>query len=73
MEMAEYCILGLRLINGVNKSEFKKRFNCNLYDIYGKVIFKHIKNGLLIENNNNIMLTNKGLDLANLVEIDFMP
>ena len=43
MEMAEYCILGLRLINGVNKSEFKKRFNCNLYDIYGKLYLNILK------------------------------
>lgn len=73
MEMAEYCIFGIRYIDGINKEEFKKRFNMDLDQLYGQVIRKHIKNGLLEEDNGHIKLSKKGIDLANLVELDFLP
>lgn len=71
-EISEYSIMGLRLIEGINKEKFKKRFNLNFRDIYGEVLDKHIKNGLLIEECKYIYLTSKGLDLANRVEVDFL-
>lgn len=71
-EIEEYCILGLRKIKGIDKNEFKKRFNVEIEDIYGDVINKHIKNGLIIDDGRSIMLTKKGLDLSNLVEVDFL-
>lgn len=73
MEMAEYSIMGLRLIKGISKEEFFHRFNEDIYKIYAKAIDKHIKNELLIDDSKNLTLTKKGLDLANLVEVDFMP
>jgi oxygen-independent coproporphyrinogen-3 oxidase len=72
IEMEEYCILGLRLIEGINKKEFKNRFNIDIENRYKDVINKHIKNGLIYENKGFIKLTNKGLDLSNLVEVDFL-
>ncbi|MEW8972679.1 MAG: radical SAM family heme chaperone HemW [Tissierellaceae bacterium] len=73
MEMAEYCILGLRLIDGINRLEFEKRFHVDILDIYENEISKHIEDGLLKEEKQSIILTDKGLDLANLVEMDFLP
>lgn len=73
MEIAEYCIMGLRLISGINKDEYKDRFNEDINDRYYKVIQKHLENGLISEDSETIKLTTKGLDLANLVEVDFMP
>ncbi len=73
MEMAEYCILGLRLIDGIDIGKFKDRFGSSIYDIYGEQILKHSKNKLLREKSGKIALTRKGLDLANLVEVDFFP
>ena len=37
-----------------------------------KEIEKHINNGLLIKEEENIRLTDKGLDLANVVMSDFV-
>jgi oxygen-independent coproporphyrinogen-3 oxidase len=73
MEMAEYSIMGLRLIKGISKEEFCNRFKQDIYKIYREAIDKHIKNGLLKDDSKNLTLTKKGLDLANLVEVDFMP
>lgn len=73
MEMAEYCILGLRLIRGIDKKNFLDRFGIDIKEIYGKIIERHVKGGLLYENENRIYLTKRGLDLSNIVEVDFLP
>lgn len=72
MEISEYCILAFRKISGINKDEFKNRFNIKIEEIYGKIIKKHEANGLIINKEKNIELTSKGLDLSNQVEVDFL-
>lgn len=69
--IAEYMIMGLRLIEGINIQEYQDRFSENIYDRYGDIISKHKKNGLLKDIDSHIILTEKGLDLANIVEVDF--
>lgn len=71
-EIEEFCIMGLRKIAGIDKIQFFKRFDLNIEDIYNDEIQKHVKGGLINNNKYNISLTSKGLDLSNLVEIDFL-
>ncbi|SDZ19623.1 oxygen-independent coproporphyrinogen-3 oxidase [Proteiniborus ethanoligenes] len=73
MEVAEYIILGLRLMQGVNIEDFRKRFCIDILDKYGEIIDKFIKKGLLEKKDNNIKLTKKGLDLCNLVFMEILP
>lgn len=73
VELVEYLILGLRLNDGIIKEEFKSRFNIELDNIYRNVIDKHVKGGLLYEDEKSIKLTKMGRDLSNMVELDFMP
>ncbi len=73
IEMAETCIFGLRLVEGIGKKDFKDRFGIDVGVLYRESIDKHKKNGLLYEDNNYLKLTDKGLDLANIVEVDFLP
>ena len=73
MEMAEYLIMGLRLIEGINRESFLKRFNTPVENIYGSVLEKHSENGLLYIDENNIRFTCKGLDLSNKVYVDILP
>ena len=65
--MSEYMILGLRLTDGVSVSEFEKRFKTPLSCVYGSKIDRFIRDGLLEQKNNKLNLSEKGLDLANLV------
>lgn len=65
--MSEYMILGLRLTSGVSISEFEKRFKTPLSCVYGSKIDRFIRDGLLEHKNNKLNLSEKGLDLANLV------
>lgn len=71
-EIDEFCILGLRKIVGINKKEFKNRFGIEIENIYKDIINKHVSNGLIYNSVEYIKLTKKGLDLSNLVEVDFL-
>ena len=73
IEIAEACIFGLRLVEGIDKREFNNRFDVDIKSLYENSINKHKKAGLLYEDENSLRLTDRGLDLANLVEIDFLP
>lgn len=68
----EYMLLGLRKIDGVNIGEFKNKFVDNPIYLYRKELEKLVNEDLIEIDLNNIKLTNKGLDLANLVWEEFV-
>lgn len=70
--MAEYMYLGLRKIKGVSISEFFHTFGLKLDSVYGDVLDKHLKYGLIAIVNDNISLTKKGLDISNYILSDFI-
>lgn len=63
----EYIILKLRLKDGINITEFKSRFSKDIYELYKEEIESLITQKLLVKDKDNIHLTYKGEDLANLV------
>ena len=63
----EYMLLGLRKIDGVSISEFKNKYKENPIFLFRDEISKLTLDKLIIIDGDNIKLTNKGLDLANLV------
>ena len=71
-QMSEYMILGLRMNEGVNLSDFEKTFGKSVFDVYGDKITLHIKEELLEKKDNHLFLTEKGRDLANYVWSDFL-
>lgn len=70
--MEEFMYLGLRLIKGVSEEEFRQRFDCDMNEIYGDVIRKHIAEGLLERRAGRLCLTDRGLDVSNYVFADFL-
>ena len=68
----EYMLLGLRLIKGVNITAFKQKYNENPIFLYRKELEKLVIEQLIVVDGNWIRLTNKGLDLANLVWEEFI-
>ena len=71
-KMHEYAMLMLRTSEGVCFSEFLRRFGKDLTEVFGKEIEKNVSDGLLEEDDVGIRLTDKGLDLANIVFEDFL-
>ncbi|MDE6182780.1 MAG: coproporphyrinogen III oxidase, partial [Eubacteriales bacterium] len=69
---SEFVFLGLRMIQGISKSKFKNDFGINITDIYQKEINKFLENGLLLEKDDFIYLSKKGIDLSNVVFSEFI-
>ena len=68
----EYMLLGLRKIEGISIQEFKNKFGENPIFLFKEVLNKLVNEKLIIVDNDNIKLTNKGIDLANLVWEEFV-
>ena len=63
----EYMLLGLRKINGVSIQKFKNKFGENPIFLFKNEFNKLVELNLVVIDGDSIRLTNKGLDLANLV------
>lgn len=70
-QMEEFMFLGLRLTEGILKKEFRDCFDCTVDSVYGDVLRKNEKDGLLSLDGDTIKLTEKGLDLSNYVFAQF--
>lgn len=68
----EYMLLGLRKIEGINIQKFKNKFAQNPIFIFREQLSKLVDEELIIVDGNEIKLTNKGLDLANIVWEEFV-
>ena len=71
-EKKEFMMLGFRKIEGVSISKFKEKFSENPLFLYRKELNKLVNEGLIVVDLDNIKLTNKGLDLANIVFEEFV-
>ena len=68
----EYMLLGLRKIKGVSIQKFKEKYVDNPIYLFRNELNKLIKEELIEINGDWIRLTNKGIDLANLVWEEFV-
>ena len=69
--MAEFMFLGLRMTQGVSKKEFQEYFGTAIENIYGEVLKKYKKQGLLLEESGRIFLSREGVHVSNAVMADF--
>ncbi len=70
--MEEFMFMGLRKINGIDENEFKNRFSMNINDVYGEILNKYIDEGLLIRESERIFLSEKGIEISNIIMADFL-
>lgn len=68
----EYMLLGLRKLDGVEILKFKQKFNENPIYLFREELSKLFKEELIEIDLDQIKLTRKGLDLANLVWEEFI-
>ena len=62
--------MGLRMLKGIDKEKYYKRFKTSLEVDFNYSKLLHLD--LLIENNKTLKLTKKGLDLGNIVFEEFI-
>lgn len=66
------CYYGLRKIEGISITNFKKKFIKNPIYVFKDKLNKLVTEGLIEIQDDNIVLTKKGLDLANQVWMEFV-
>ena len=71
-EMEEFMFLGLRMTDGISKSDFKDAFGTDIDPVYGEVLKKLEKQELLIIEGDKIRLTDRGIDISNQVLANFL-
>ena len=70
--MAEFMYLGLRMMEGVSPSEFRIRFGRHITNVYGEVLRKYTEGGFIEYCDERIRLTEKGIDVSNVIFSDFL-
>lgn len=70
--MEEFIFMGLRMTEGINLNEFKERFKVDINSIYKEVIDKNINRNLLMSDGEKLKLTEKGIELSNIVMSEFL-
>lgn len=66
-EISETMFLGLRMMKGISMEAFKNRFGISPFEIYGEKFNKLKEEKLLTWDEKYIKLTNRGIDLSNIV------
>ena len=76
--MEEFVFLGLRMTRGISPLLFRREFGISLEEIYGGIIEKNQKDGLLFyridpdTEEKMLALTDRGLDLSNYCMAQFL-
>lgn len=71
-KISDYMILGLRLMDGINKEKFYRLFAKDIDSLFGEKFEVLLKQGLITNSDIGVKLTNKGKDLANIVFMEFL-
>ncbi len=71
-EMEEFMFMGLRMTEGVSRSEFHRRFKTDILDIYAGVIAKLREEKLLELTEERVFLSSYGLDISNYCMAQFL-
>lgn len=70
--MSEFMFLGLRRMRGVSMTEFVKRFELPMEQVFGETLCKLQKQELLKIDGDRVFLTDKGIDVSNYVFTGFL-
>jgi len=68
---SQTAVLNLRLIKGIDLTEYKQRTGFDIYELFGRSIEKNLKLKLLQLRNNRLSLTKQALPIADSVLCDF--
>lgn len=71
-QMEEFMFLGLRMMEGVSRTQFEKCFGCPIEGVYQDVLRRLSEEGMLVKRAGQIYLTEKGQDLSNYVLAQFL-
>lgn len=73
--MSEFVFTGLRKASGISLSEFRSRFERELWDVYAEArvnLDEYFERGLLIEDGDTLRLSEYGFDISNTIMAEFV-
>ena len=71
-QMEEFMFLGLRKTEGISRAKFNEIFSRNIDEIYNNVLLKWEKELLIETNGDQIRLSEKGIDVSNVIFTEFL-
>lgn len=71
-QMEEFMFLGLRMMEGVDATAFRQQFKTPIEAVYGSVLTRFEKEGLLQRCGSRLFLTERGIDVSNYVMAEFL-
>lgn len=71
-QMEEFMFLGLRMMEGISRDRFQEEFGITLESVYGFVLKKLQKEGLLKQHAGKVFLTEQGIAVSNYVFGEFI-
>lgn len=70
--MEEFMFLGLRRMEGILISEFERTFGISMEKVFGEAVKKWKDEGCLKEESGFLFLSEKGIDISNIIFSDFL-
>lgn len=71
-DVEEYVFMGMRMLKGLSKKDFHKRFKTSLESLYQEAMDKYTEEGLLEDTEESLRFTEKGIEFSNRVLSDFL-
>lgn len=71
-QIEEYLFLGLRMNCGISKTEFRDCFHANLEEFYPNTVEQLLQEGFLVQKEDRISLSRKGISLSNRILAEFL-
>ena len=71
-EMEETMFLGLRMMRGVCRKDFEERYQVRMDEVYGPQLLALSRQGLLVQEDGFVRLTERGIDVSNYVMAQFL-
>lgn len=71
-QQEEFMFLGLRMVDGFYRDEFEQAFGVAIEGVYGAELQRLQQEGLLVQQNGRIRLTEKGIDVSNYALSQFL-
>lgn len=71
-QQGEFMFLGLRMMRGVSVSDFFEKFGISVFNRFGDELTNLLADGLINHYNDRIYLTNRGIDISNIVFAKFI-
>lgn len=71
-QMEEFMFLGMRMTEGISRTDFLKDFQVTVDFVYGDILKKLEQEGLVRDEKGRICLTDRGIDVSNYVFSQFL-